>query len=152
MENLCRAGRTEGPCRSAPNRRTPRASAPSARRSAAAGCTATRPFVGPAGHLLDRALADAGVDRDSLCLTNAVKHFKFKLRGTRRIHEKPARSEVVACRPWLVTEFRAVRPRLVLLLGATAAQLLYGTGFRLTQHQGERLDPPEEFAGPRALA
>ncbi|ATY13089.1 uracil-DNA glycosylase [Amycolatopsis sp. AA4] len=104
------------------------------------------PFVGPAGRLLDKALADAGLDRDSLYVTNAVKHFKFKLRGKRRIHEKPARSEVVACRPWLVAELRAVQPRLVLLLGATAAQSVYGTSFRLTRHRGERLDPPEEFA------
>ncbi|MCG3753071.1 UdgX family uracil-DNA binding protein [Amycolatopsis sp. Poz14] len=104
------------------------------------------PFVGPAGKLLDKALGDAGLDRDSLYLTNAVKHFKFKLRGKRRIHEKPARSEVVACRPWLVAELQAVQPRLVLLLGATAAQSVYGSSFRLTQHRGEPLDPPEEFA------
>ncbi|MBB4689167.1 UdgX family uracil-DNA binding protein [Amycolatopsis jiangsuensis] len=105
------------------------------------------PFVGPAGRLLDRALGDAGLDRDSLYLTNAVKHFKFKLRGKRRIHDKPARSEVVACRPWLLSELQAVGPRQILLLGATAAQSLYGTGFRLTQRRGEPLDPPEDFAG-----
>ncbi|WP_037356641.1 UdgX family uracil-DNA binding protein [Amycolatopsis orientalis] len=110
------------------------------------------PFVGPAGKLLDRALEDAGLDRASLYVTNAVKHFKFKLRGKRRIHEKPARSEVVACRPWLVAELRAVQPRLVLLLGATAAQSVYGSGFRLTRHRGEPLDPPEEFAGLFASA
>lgn len=110
------------------------------------------PFVGPAGRLLDRALGDAGLERDSLYLTNAVKHFKFQLRGKRRIHDKPARSEVVACRPWLVAELRAVRPRLVLLLGATAAQSLYGSSFRLTRHRGEQLDPPEEFAGMFASA
>ncbi|MYW93916.1 UdgX family uracil-DNA binding protein [Amycolatopsis rubida] len=110
------------------------------------------PFVGPAGKLLGKALGEAGLDRDSLYLTNAVKHFKFKLRGKRRIHEKPARSEIVACRPWLVAELRAVRPRLVLLLGATAAQSVYGSGFRLTRHRGEPLDPPEEFAGMFASA
>ncbi|MBB1156183.1 MULTISPECIES: UdgX family uracil-DNA binding protein [Amycolatopsis] len=110
------------------------------------------PFVGPAGRLLDKALGDAGLDRGSLYLTNAVKHFKFKLRGKRRIHEKPARSEVVACRPWLVAELRAVQPRLVLLLGATAAQSVYGSSFRLTRHRGEPLDPPEEFAGLFASA
>ncbi|MFE3176308.1 UdgX family uracil-DNA binding protein [Amycolatopsis sp. NPDC059090] len=110
------------------------------------------PFVGPAGRLLDRALGDAGLERDRLYLTNAVKHFKFQLRGKRRIHDKPSRSEVVACRPWLVAELRAVRPRLVLLLGATAAQSVYGSSFRLTRHRGEQLDPPEEFAGLFASA
>ncbi|HWD06810.1 MAG TPA: UdgX family uracil-DNA binding protein [Amycolatopsis sp.] len=108
---------------------------------------AGEPFVGPAGRLLDRALGDADLDRGSLYLTNAVKHFKFHLRGKRRIHDKPARSEVVACRPWLFAELRAVRPRLVLVLGATAAQSVYGPGFRLTRHRGEPLDPPEDFAG-----
>ncbi|WP_406634276.1 UdgX family uracil-DNA binding protein [Amycolatopsis sp. WGS_07] len=110
------------------------------------------PFVGPAGQLLDRALGDVGLNRDCLYLTNAVKHFKFQLRGKRRIHDKPARSEVVACRPWLVAELQAIRPRLVLLLGATAAQSVYGSGFRLTRHRGEPLDPPDEFAGLFASA
>lgn len=103
------------------------------------------PFVGPAGQLLDQALEEAGIDRGSLYVTNAVKHFKFKLRGKRRTHDKPARSEIIACRPRLVAEVRTLRPRLVLLLGATAARSLSGTAFRLTRHRGETLDPPEEF-------
>ncbi|MEV6898846.1 UdgX family uracil-DNA binding protein [Amycolatopsis sp. NPDC051372] len=106
-----------------------------------------KPFVGPAGRLLDDALAEAGFDREALYVTNAVKHFKFTERGKRRIHEKPSRTEVVACRPWLVAELRAVRPRLVLLLGATAAQSVYGTAFRITNQRGRPLDPSEEFAG-----
>ncbi|MFI5611978.1 UdgX family uracil-DNA binding protein [Amycolatopsis sp. NPDC051903] len=106
-----------------------------------------KPFVGPAGRLLDAALAETGFEREALYLTNAVKHFKFTERGKRRIHEKPSRAEVVACRPWLVAELRAVRPRLVLLLGATAAQSVYGSSFRLTKHRGERLDPPPDLAG-----
>ncbi|QRP49735.1 UdgX family uracil-DNA binding protein [Amycolatopsis sp. FDAARGOS 1241] len=106
-----------------------------------------KPFVGPAGRLLDTALAEAGFERDALYLTNAVKHFKFTERGKRRIHEKPSRTEVVACRPWLVAELRAVRPRLVLLLGATAAQSVYGSSFRLTRHRGEPLAPPDDLAG-----
>jgi len=115
---------------------------------------AGKPFVGPAGRLLDRAFEEAGIDRGSLYLTNAVKHFKFTERGKRRIHQKPTRTEVVACRPWLVSELRAVRPDLVLLLGATAAQSLLGTAFRLTAHRGEPVEPPEEFAElvPSAVA
>ncbi|MGW4488355.1 UdgX family uracil-DNA binding protein [Amycolatopsis sp. NPDC004368] len=111
-----------------------------------------KPFVGPAGRLLDAALAEAGFERDALYLTNAVKHFKFTERGKRRIHDKPSRTEVVACRPWLVAELRAVRPRLVLLLGATAAQSVYGASFRITRQRGEVLAPPPEFAGLFDLA
>ncbi|WIX76499.1 UdgX family uracil-DNA binding protein [Amycolatopsis carbonis] len=106
-----------------------------------------KPFVGPAGRLLDEALAEAGFDREAMYVTNVVKHFKFTERGKRRIHEKPSRAEVVACRPWLVGELRAVRPRLLLLLGATAAQSVYGTAFRITRRRGEPMAPPEEFAG-----
>ena len=117
---------------------------------------AGEPFVGPAGKLLDRAFAEAGFDRGSLYLTNAVKHFKFTRpeRGKRRIHQKPSRSEVVACRPWLLAELRAVHPELVLLLGATAAQSLLGPGFRLTAHRGEPAEPPSDVADlvPRAVA
>ncbi|KDN20966.1 UdgX family uracil-DNA binding protein [Amycolatopsis rifamycinica] len=117
---------------------------------------AGEPFVGPAGKLLDRAFEEAGFDRRSLYVTNAVKHFKFKRdeRGKRRIHQKPGRTEVVACRPWLLAELRAVRPELVLLLGATAAQSLLGPKFRLTAHRGEPLEAPEELAGlvPTAVA
>ena len=113
---------------------------------------AGEPFVGPAGKLLDRALADAGIDRDQAYVTNAVKHFKFKrdARGKRRIHEKPNRTEVVACRPWLVAELEVVRPELIVALGATAAQSLLGPSFKLTQHRGEILDAPE--LGGRVLA
>ncbi|MDX3195133.1 UdgX family uracil-DNA binding protein [Streptomyces sp. MN03-5084-2B] len=109
---------------------------------------AGEPFVGPAGKLLDRAFEEAGFDRRSLYVTNAVKHFKFKRdeRGKRRIHQKPGRTEVVACRPWLLAELRAVRPELVLLLGATAAQSLLGPKFRLTAHRGEPLEPPADLA------
>ncbi|WP_290059300.1 UdgX family uracil-DNA binding protein [Amycolatopsis solani] len=110
---------------------------------------AGEPFVGPAGKLLDRAFEEAGFDRQSLYVTNAVKHFKFKREGKRRIHQKPGRTEVVACRPWLLAELRAVRPDLVLLLGATAAQSLLGPDFRLTRHRGEPLDLP---GAPAAMA
>jgi uracil-DNA glycosylase len=117
---------------------------------------AGEPFVGPAGKLLDRAFEEAGFDRRSLYVTNAVKHFKFKRdeRGKRRIHQKPGRTEVVACRPWLLAELRAVCPELVLLLGATAAQSLLGPKFRLTAHRGEPLEPPAELAElvPSAMA
>jgi DNA polymerase len=99
------------------------------------------PFVGPAGKLLDKALAAADIDRDRLYVTNAVKHFKFTLpeRGKRRIHKTPSRTEVVACRPWLFAEMMSVRPDVVVLLGATAAKSLMGNDFRLTAHRGEAL-------------
>lgn len=102
------------------------------------------PFVGPAGKLLDKALATAGVDRDRLYVTNAVKHFKFTLpeRGKRRIHKTPSRTEVVACRPWLLAEMMSVEPDVVVLLGATAAKSLMGNDFRLTMHRGEVLHLP----------
>jgi uracil-DNA glycosylase len=110
------------------------------------------PFVGPAGKLLDRALVEAGIDRTQVYVTNAVKHFKFKRaeRGQRRIHQKPGRTEVVACRPWLVAELDTVRPDLVVLLGATAAQSLLGTGFKVTQERGKVIDLPDHPA--RAVA
>ena len=103
------------------------------------------PFVGPAGKLLDRALEEAGIDRAGVYVTNAVKHFKFTRaeRGKRRIHKKPSRTEVVACRPWLIAEMDAVRPDLVLLLGATAAQSLLGSGFRVTKDRGTVLEVPD---------
>jgi len=103
------------------------------------------PFVGPAGKLLDKALVAAGVDRDRLYVTNAVKHFKFTLpeRGKRRIHKTPSRTEVVSCRPWLLAELDAVRPDVLMLLGATAAQSLLGSSFRLTAHRGEALRLPD---------
>jgi uracil-DNA glycosylase family protein len=96
------------------------------------------PFVGPAGRLLDRALAEAGIDRDETYVTNAVKHFKWKARGTRRIHDKPSWSEQLACRPWLDAELALVKPEVVVLLGATAAQALLGRGFRVTRDRGRQ--------------
>ncbi|MFB9903711.1 UdgX family uracil-DNA binding protein [Allokutzneria oryzae] len=98
------------------------------------------PFVGPAGRLLDRALEDAGIERERVYVTNAVKHFKYDLRGKRRIHKKPSRSEILACRPWLAAEIAAVEPALVVCLGATAAQSVLGSDFRLSQHRGEVLE------------
>jgi DNA polymerase len=101
---------------------------------------AGRPFVGPAGQLFDKALEEAGIDRTQTYVTNAVKHFKWKARGKRRIHQKPNWSEVTACRPWLEAELEVVRPRVVVCLGATAAQSLLGRDFRVTQHRGELLE------------
>jgi len=101
---------------------------------------AGRPFVGPAGQLFDKALEEAGIDRTQTYVTNAVKHFKWKARGKRRIHQKPTWSEVTACRPWLEAELEAVRPRVVVCLGATSAQSLLGRDFRVTQHRGELLE------------
>jgi DNA polymerase len=102
---------------------------------------AGEPFVGPAGKLLNKALDAAGIDRDLTYVTNAVKHFKFvpAERGTRRIHKKPNRTEIVACRPWLIAELAAVQPDVLVCLGATAAQALLGPSFRLTEHRGELL-------------
>ncbi|MGH3678393.1 MAG: UdgX family uracil-DNA binding protein [Mycobacterium sp.] len=104
---------------------------------------AGKPFVGPAGRLLDKALAAADIDRERVYLTNVVKHFKFTFRGKRRIHKTPSRTEVVACRPWLFAEISAVQPDVVVLLGATAAKSLLGSDFRLTAHRGEVLLLPE---------
>ena len=95
------------------------------------------PFVGPAGALLDKALADAGIPGDDVYVTNAVKHFKWEPRGKRRIHKKPRASEVKACRPWLEAELRAVHPAVVVCLGATAAQSLLGSSFKLMQQRGK---------------
>jgi uracil-DNA glycosylase family protein len=105
---------------------------------------AGRPFVGPAGRLLDKALVAAGIDRERVYVTNAVKHFKFEERGTRRIHKTPSRTEVVACRPWLLTEIDSIQPDVVVLLGATAAKALMGSSFRLTAHRGEVLRLPAD--------
>jgi DNA polymerase len=103
---------------------------------------AGRPFVGPAGRLLDEALDEAGIDRSHTYVTNAVKHFKWQGRGKRRIHQKPTWSESTACRPWLEAELDAVRPRVVVALGATAAQSLLGRDFRVTKQRGELLESP----------
>ena len=96
-----------------------------------------RPFVGPAGRILDKALAAAGIDRDSVYVTNAVKHFTFEERGKARIHKKPRGSDVKACKPWLAAELDVVKPDVVVLLGATAAQSLMGPSFRVTQERGK---------------
>jgi DNA polymerase len=104
-----------------------------------------KPFVGPAGGVLKRAMADAGIAMGDTYLTNAVKHFKFHPdeRSKRRIHDKPRRSEIVACRPWLAAEFRLLRPRVVIALGATAAESLVGPSFRVTRSRGRVLDWPD---------
>ena len=96
-----------------------------------------RPFVGPAGRILDKALEEAGIDRNEVYVTNAVKHFKWEPRGKRRIHAKPSWSELAACRPWLEAELAVVRPKVLACLGATAAQSLLGRQFRVTQQRGE---------------
>ena len=98
---------------------------------------AGRPFVGPAGKLLDRVLEEVGIDRAVVYVTNVVKHFKWEPRGKRRIHKKPNAGEIAACRPWLDTEIELVKPRAIVCLGATAAQALLGRQFRLTAHRGE---------------
>jgi DNA polymerase len=100
------------------------------------------PFVGPAGRLLDRALAAAGLDRRRIYVTNAVKHFKWEPRGKRRIHQKPSAGEVRACSPWLAAELAVTRPRAIVCLGATAAQALLGRTFRVTARRGEPVPSP----------
>jgi DNA polymerase len=110
---------------------------------------AGHPFVGPAGKLLDRCLVEAGIDRKQTYVTNVVKHFKWVPRGPRRIHSKPGAVEIEACFPWLEAEIRVVQPRIVVALGATAAQALFGKAFRVTRDRG-RLVPCG--LAPRALA
>jgi len=100
---------------------------------------AGQPFVGPAGAVLDKALADAGLSRGDVYLTNAVKHFKWEPRGKRRLHKKPRISEVKACRPWLEAEINAVKPAIVVCLGATAAQSVIGPQFKLMAQRGRML-------------
>jgi len=95
-----------------------------------------RPFVGPAGKLLDRALADAGISREEVYVTNAVKHFKFEERGKRRLHKKPSNSEVQACHPWLEAEIKSIKPQIIVCLGATAAQEILGNQFRVSKQRG----------------
>jgi DNA polymerase len=97
------------------------------------------PFVGPAGALLERALGEAGLSRDEVYLTNAVKHFKWEPRGKRRIHQKPRISEIKACRPWLDAELRILQPQVIVCLGATAAQAVFGSGFKLMAQRGQVL-------------
>jgi DNA polymerase len=103
---------------------------------------AGKPFVGPAGKVLDEALAAAGIPRDEVYVTNAVKHFKWEPRGKRRLHQKPTMGEVKACRPWLETELALVKPRLIVCLGATAAQSLMGPQFRITRDRGRFFETP----------
>jgi DNA polymerase len=98
------------------------------------------PFVGPAGRLLDAALDEAGIDRRKVYVTNVVKHFKWEPKGKRRIHKKPNAEEIGACRPWLDAELATVRPRVLVCLGATAAQAIIDRKFRVTQHRGEFID------------
>ena len=101
---------------------------------------AGRPFVGPAGRFLDAALAEAGIDRTKVYVTNAVKHFKWEPRGKRRIHKKPNSLEITACRRWLDAEIAALRPKVIVCLGATAAQALLGRAFRVTESRGELVE------------
>jgi len=110
-----------------------------------------KPFVGPAGRVLVRALDEADVDRDDVYVTNAVKHFKFTPRGNRRIHATPDTWEAAACRPWLRAELEVLHPDLVVLLGATAAKTVYGNDFRVTRQRGQLMEWPVAN-GPRALA
>jgi uracil-DNA glycosylase len=108
-----------------------------------------RPFAGPAGKLLDRALEEAGIDRRQVYVTNAVKHFRWTRRGKLRLHKKPNAEEIRACRPWLDAELEVVKPRVLVCLGATAAQALLGSGFRVTRQRGQFVE--SDFA-PRVLA
>jgi len=108
-----------------------------------------KPFVGPAGKIMDRALEEAGIDRSKVYVTNAVKHFKWKPRGKRRIHQKPNSREIAACRPWLEAELRIVKPKLVVAMGATAAQTIFGPSFRVTRERGKVLSSK---VAPRVLA
>src|SRR6266567_1401588 len=110
---------------------------------------AGKPFVGPAGKIMDRALEEAGIDRKQVYVTNAVKHFKWEPRGKRRIHKKPNSREIAACRPWLEAELRIVRPKLVVCMGATAAQAILGPSFRVTRERGKVLSSK---VAPRVLA
>jgi DNA polymerase len=107
------------------------------------------PFVGPAGRLLDEALVEAGIDRTKAYVTNVVKHFKWQARGKRRIHAKPAWSEIAACRPWLDAELAVVKPEVLVCLGATAAQALLGRDFRVTRERGREV---ESDLAPHVLA
>lgn len=107
------------------------------------------PFVGPAGKLFNRALDDAGIERRQVYVTNAVKHFKFEWRGKRRLHAKPNRAEVTACRPWVIEEIHQVKPEVIVCLGATAAQSLIDKSFKVTQRRGEIL---ESEHAPRIMA
>jgi uracil-DNA glycosylase len=108
-----------------------------------------RPFVGPAGQLLDRALQEAGIDRKQTYVTNVVKHFKWEPRGKRRIHKKPSAREIAACRPWLEAELAAIQPKLLICLGASAAQALLGAAFRVSRQRGQFVESP---LAPKVMA
>ena len=110
---------------------------------------AGQPFVGPAGRLLDKALEEAGISRADAYVTNVVKHFKWEPRGKRRIHIKPNAVEIAACRPWLESELELVKPQVLICLGATAAQALFGRQFRVTEQRGKLL---ESTLAPHVLA
>src|SRR5215469_1015124 len=110
---------------------------------------AGQPFVGPAGKIMDQALEEAGIDRKQVYVTNAVKHFKWEPRGKRRIHQKPNSREIAACRPWLEAELRLVKPKLVVAMGATAAQTIFGPSFRVTRERGKVLSSK---LAPRVVA
>ena len=110
---------------------------------------AGKPFVGPAGKIMDQALEEAGIDRKQVYVTNAVKHFKWEPRGKRRIHQKPNSREIAACRPWLEAELRIIKPKLVVAMGATAAQTIFGPSFRVTRERGKVLSSK---LAPRVLA
>ncbi|MDQ6655782.1 MAG: UdgX family uracil-DNA binding protein, partial [Verrucomicrobiota bacterium] len=110
---------------------------------------AGEPFVGPAGKLLDRALEEAGIERGDVYVTNTVKHFKWEPRGKRRIHQKPNSREIAACRPWMEAELRLVQPKLLVCLGSTAAQAIFGPAFRVTRQRGVVM---ESALAPRVLA
>ena len=101
-----------------------------------------RPFVGPAGHVLDKALEAAGIDRSLVYVTNVVKHFSWEPRGKWRIHKKPRATEIAACRPWLDAEIQIVKPAGIICLGSTAAQALLGRDFKVTRHRGTFVDSP----------
>ena len=108
-----------------------------------------KPFVGPAGKIMDQALEEAGIDRKKVYVTNAVKHFKWEPRGKRRIHQKPNAREIAACRPWLEAELRLVKPKLLVCLGATASQAVFGPSFRVTRERSKVLSSK---LAPRVLA
>jgi DNA polymerase len=110
-----------------------------------------QPFVGPAGRILDSALEAAGIARDDVYVTNAVKHFRWEARGKRRIHKKPSVEQVNACRPWLEAEIDLVGPEVVVCLGATAAQALLGRDFRVSRQRGEFVPSPAGLRGPNAV-
>src|SRR5882724_9394662 len=110
---------------------------------------AGKPFVGPAGKIMDQALEEAGIDRSQVYVTNAVKHFKWERRGKRLIHKKPNSREIAACRPWLEAELRLVKPKLLVCLGATAAQAVFGPLFRVTRERGKVL---ESELAPKVVA